>query len=306
MNTKKTSLQFSEQKIKVSVVIPCYNYGRYLVDCIDSVLAQTYNDLEIIVVNDGSTDDSSQIIRPYLANSRLTYIEQKNAGQPTARNVGIAHSQGDFIAFLDADDMWVSSKLARQMPLFERPEIGVVYSRSRYIDVNGQPLKNKIDCKYLRPRAGRVTKYLLFDNFVPFSSSVFRKSCLVDLGGFDESLTMGDDWDIMLRMSVQYRFDYIDEPLVLYRSGHSGQLSKNLEGRQINADKIMNKFMRKYPEEITWLNRRRSLAYTYYSRGEYTTPVDLAKSNSLYLASIKAWPFWFSSYKALVRNFIRR
>jgi len=279
MNTKKTSLQFSEQKIKVSVVIPCYNYGRYLVDCIDSVLAQTYNDLEIIVVNDGSTDDSSQIIRPYLANSRLTYIEQKNAGQPTARNVGIAHSQ---------------------------PEIGVVYSRSRYIDVNGQPLKNKIDCKYLRPRAGRVTKYLLLDNFVPFSSSVFRKSCLVDLGGFDGSLTMGDDWDIMLRMSVQYRFDYIDEPLVLYRSGHSGQLSKNLEGRQINADKIMNKFMRKYPEEITWLNRRRSLAYTYYSRGEYTTPVDLAKSNSLYLASIKAWPFWFSSYKALVRNFIRR
>lgn len=290
---------------KVSVVITCYNYGKYVEKAIESVFSQTYDDVEIILVDDGSTDDSEQRIRPFLSDKRLTYIRQKNQGQANAKNAGIRHARGQFIAFLDADDLWETTKLEKQMPLFSNDTIGVVYSRARYIDKDGQHLNITLKGKYLRPRSGNVTNFLFFDNFVPFSSSIIRKQCLEVFNGFDESLEMGIDWDLWLKISTQYAFAFVDEPLLIYRVGHTGQMSKKAEKRQGCSDRIMKQFMHNYPEVVTPNIIRRALAYTYCNRGGYFSGKDLSHSNKYYAMAIRQAPFEIRAYKGLMKNFLR-
>ena len=210
----------------IGVVITCYNYGRYLGDCLASVLGQTWQDIDVVVVNDGSTDDTARVVREWLSDPRLHYVEQANAGQARAKNAGIARTRGDLVAFVDADDSWDREKLARQVPLFDDRRIGVVYGRARFVDSDGRDNGFELRGRYVQPQRGDVTEHLLFDNFIPFSSSVVRRECLTRVGGFDEALAMAIDWDLWLRLSVQVRFDYVDAPLIAYRMGHGDQMSR--------------------------------------------------------------------------------
>ena len=186
----------------ISIVITCYNYSCYLAGCLDSVLSQTFQDFEVIVVNDGSTDNTDEVIFPYIKDPRIIYIKQKNSGQAKAKNTGIQKSKGRLIAFLDADDLWDTTKLEKQMPLFDDKGVGVVYSRVRYIDEQGDDVSFQHKSTYLTPRAGKITEFLFIDNFIPFSSSVVRRECFERVGVFDESIRMGIDWDLWLRISV--------------------------------------------------------------------------------------------------------
>jgi glycosyltransferase involved in cell wall biosynthesis len=292
-------------KVSVSVVITCYNYGQYVEKAIESVFLQTYEDFEIILVDDGSTDDSEQRIRPFLSDKRLTYIRQKNKGQANAKNTGIKHAKGEFIAFLDADDLWETTKLEKQLALFSNDKTGVVFSRARYIDKNGSPLDISLKGKYLQPRSGNVTNFLFFDNFIPFSSSIIRKQCLEVFKGFDESLEMGIDWDLWLKISTQYAFDFVDEPLLIYRVGHSGQMSKKAEKRQSCADRIMKQFIHQYPEIVSPSIIRRALAYTYCNRGGYFSHKDIAQANQYYVMALRQAPFEIRAYKGLMKNLLR-
>ena len=101
-----------------SIIVPCYNSAKYLPLCLDSILKQTYKQFEVVVVNDGSTDDTDDVMKPYLDDPRIKYIKQQNAGPPKARNTGINNADGDYIAFLDSDDLWEATKLEKQMKLF--------------------------------------------------------------------------------------------------------------------------------------------------------------------------------------------
>ncbi|MFT5728839.1 MAG: glycosyltransferase involved in cell wall biosynthesis [Desulforhopalus sp.] len=292
-------------KPQVSVVITCYNYGKYLAGCVESVLCQTYQNIEIIIIDDGSTDNSNEVVQEYLSNPLIKYIRQENAGQANAKNAGIQAATGDFIAFLDADDLWESTKLEKQMPMFSETTVGVVYSRARFIDEEGRGLDLKVEGKYLKPRSGRVTEFLFFDNFVPFSSAVLRRECVEKVGEFDESLLMGIDWDLWLRISTRYLFVQVDEPLLIYRVGHPGQMSKNVEERQRCSDRIMMKFMRDHPDVLSKRAIRSAQAYTYRNRAGYFSNSDIKRSNEYYLLSLKGGFFNFAAYRGLLVNFLK-
>jgi glycosyltransferase involved in cell wall biosynthesis len=259
----------SESKPAVSVVVTCFNYGRYVAGCLESVVAQTFDDFEIVVVDDGSTDDSAEIIRRYTADPRIRLIQQANGGQAKAKNVGVRASNGEFVAFLDADDEWEPDKIRRQMPLFADPAVGVVFSRMRCIDPQGTPIVLPPPVREMTPRRGRVTSHLFIDNFVPFSSSVVRRAAFGAKAPFDETLPMGIDWDLWLRLSVVHSFDFIDAPLLRYRLGHPDQMSRQSEVRQTCSDRIMRRFVETYPTAISRSTINKGWAYTHRSRGLY-------------------------------------
>lgn len=287
----------------ISIVITCYNYGEYISQCLQSIVEQTFTDFEAIIVNDGSTDDSEGKIKPFLEDKRFKYIKQENAGQANAKNTGIKNSTCEVIAFLDADDIWEPTKLEKQIKLFREPIVGVVYSRAKYIDANSNPLDFVLQGRYLQPRSGRVTKWLIFDNFVPFSSSVVRRECFEKVGLFDESLKMGIDWDLWLRISVHYDFDYVDEPLLIYRIGHAGQMSKNIDIRQECSDRILRKFQKQnkmiFPRSI-W---REARAYSSINRSMQFRSKSFPKAIYYLLRGLYLNP---SNSKGFLTWFVRR
>jgi glycosyltransferase involved in cell wall biosynthesis len=223
----------------VSVVIATHNYGRYLSAALDSALEQTFRDFEIIVVDDGSTDHTPAVVQPYLREMRIVYERTERQGQPKAKNLGIRLARGPLIAFLDADDVWLPTKLERQMPLFEADrDVGVVYSRRLVIDDEGWELE------YVQPplHRGWVLPRIFRNNFVCFSSSVVRRHVFDAVGGFDESIGLAIDYDLWLRVALGYRFDYVDQALVKYRTGHDS-LSRRKRERVRTAHAIISRFL---------------------------------------------------------------
>ncbi len=243
----------------VSVVIAAFNAARFLPGAVRSALGQTLADLEVVVVDDGSTDRTADSITPFLGlDARLSLFRQPNRGQACAKNEGIRRSKGQYVAFLDADDQWEQRKLEAQVPRFDDPRVGVVYTDAAYIDENG--------VLFSRPRSryysGDVTRELFVDNFVNFPSAVVRRSCLEAVGAFDETLPMGIDWDLWLRLSVDWRFDFVDEPLLFYRSW-AGQMSKNIDGRFECAVRIMRQFAAAHPDRLDRRTLREGWVTTY-------------------------------------------
>ena len=289
---------------ETTVVITCFNYGHYLEGCLRSVLDQTYGDYEIIVIDDGSTDSTPEVMKAFSGLSNLRYIRQENFGQAKAKNRGIKSARGRYVAFLDADDRWERDKLERQVRLFENPAVGVVYSLARLIDDEGAPLDLHYSGEYLKPRSGKVSRWLFLDNFVWFSSSVVRRECFEKHGIFDESLKMGIDWDLWLRISTQCEFDFVDEPLLLYRMGHSGQMSKNVEIRQQCSDRIMENFLKKYPGAVNAETVREGQFITFCNRANYYRRIDKKKSFDYFFRALKMKPFNRDAYKGLIKNLI--
>ncbi|WLE96828.1 MAG: glycosyltransferase family 2 protein [Candidatus Electrothrix communis] len=288
----------------VSVVITCYNYGKFIEDCLKSVQQQIYQNFEVIIVDDGSTDNSEKMIRPFLKDERFRYIWQKNGGHANAKNCGVRECQGKFIAFLDADDLWLPEKLAKQIPLFSDKSVGVVYSRIACIDQEGKPRIKKKALGFPSPRRGRMTDCLIYDNVIPFSSAVVRSECFTSLGVFfDESLPMGTDWDIWLRFSMKYKFDYCEEKLTRYRVGHSGQISKNLQGRFQCADRIISKFTNDFPSSLCKSRLKCARYYSCCVRGYALRKYGIKFSLQYYFKAILIFPLKKQAYIGAVKAF---
>jgi glycosyltransferase involved in cell wall biosynthesis len=290
---------------KISVVVTCYNYGRYVAGCLRSIQQQTFTDYEVIVVDDGSTDDSREQIRGFLHDERFKLITQKNGGQANAKNRGIRESCGEFIAFLDADDLWAPEKLEKQIGLFTQKGVGVVFSDVDWIDENGEIIGRGGIGTYLQQRRGKVVDFLIYDNFVPFSSVLVRKECFDAMGVFDETLAMGIDWDLWLRFSTRYTFDYCDEKLLLYRVGHSGQMSKNMMERLQCADRIIAKFTRLFPDTIAEDVLEDARYYSCCVRGYALRQYGFRYSLKYYFQAIRLFPCRKQAYIGLLKASLR-
>lgn len=205
---------------EVSVVVPAYNAGRFLRESLGSVLAQTFQDLEVVVVDDGSKDDTPAVVLSF--GDAVRYVRQENQGVSAARNRGIELSQGRFVAFLDADDIWSPEKLERQMACLA--EGGACYSAFRRIGPDGGDRGRSS-----APRRGTLLEHLLLvGNVVGTPSTVVvERSLLTQSGGFDRQLSQCADWDLWIRVALVAEFQYVDEPLVRYRE-HGGNMSTDV------------------------------------------------------------------------------
>lgn len=243
----------------VSVVIATYNMGQYLSQAVDSILQQTWKNFEVIVVDDGSTDNTVEVMAQYQSNDKVVYIKNENQGQPKAKNCGIKNTKGEFIAFCDADDFWEKNKLELQIPQFKNPKVGVVYSEVSFIDEhNNRFTKPDHEARH----SGKVTNQLLLENFVPFGTSVIRRQCIEKSGMFNEEFRMGIDWDLWLRYSLEWEFVYVSEPTYVYRVW-SGQMSNNYRGRYDHAHRILKKFVDKHRHELNHNYVRKAWADMY-------------------------------------------
>jgi len=205
----------------VSVIIPTYNRAPLLPVALRSVLAQTFQDFEIIIVDDGSTDETRQVVEPYLSDARIRYIYQSNHGVSGALNTGFNAAQREFITQLDSDDCWEPELLTTLLARFDgHPEIGVVYARVQAMDKDGQPLAPILGAEGHFP--GQTFLSLLYGNFVCTIAAVMRRACFQQVGGLDESLNGIEDWDIWLRLARVTQFKFVNQILAHYRI-HGGR-----------------------------------------------------------------------------------
>lgn len=207
----------------VSVIIAAYNAEKYIVEAIDSVLGQTWPNVECLVIDDGSTDRTADIVKSY--GSRLRYIYQKNAERSAARNCGLAEASGDYVSFLDADDKIAPEKIAEQVAFLDaHQEYGLVYSRVLYF--RGETRRDHFSIWRPAP-SGSVIPELVFRNFINLSSPLIRKTDALAVGGFDTAYSLNEDWDFWLRLAVRgVQFGYLDKIHTYYRV-HEGSSSSN-------------------------------------------------------------------------------
>ncbi len=212
----------------VSVIIPTYNRRAYVQEAIDSVLAQTYTDYEIIVIDDGSTDGTGEALRERYGD-KIIYEWQENQGESVARNRGIALAQGEYIAFLDSDDLWLPEKLEKQVAyLEEHPEVGAVACQALLVDSHGEPLPGCAIQGVDIALGDLTTESLALVCAIHNASMVVvRRSIVVGVGGFDSEIQHGEDWDLYIRISAQKRIGQVCEVLSLTRVHAGGQWSSS-------------------------------------------------------------------------------
>jgi len=235
----------------ISVVIPVYNNETTIEETIESVLSQSFSDLELIVINDGSQDSTLKIVSSIL-DPRLKVFSYPNAGLAATRNRGVSHASGEYISFIDADDLWTPDKLEAQFKALQaNPQAAVAYSWTDWIDESGQ---------FLRPGGhisvnGDVFATLLVRDFVESGSNpLIRTEALAEVGGFDESLPAVEDWDMWLRLAAGYEFVCVPSPQILYRVS-SSSMSSNVWKMEAGSLQVIERAFAVAPESLQHLKR---------------------------------------------------
>ena len=210
----------------VSIIIPTFNRSEYLPRAIGSVLKQTFKDFELIVVDDGSTDKTCQLLDSF-SDPRIRYESQPNRGVSSARNRGIRNSNGTFLSFLDSDDEWMPSKLEKQLEALEdNPDYMIVHTEEMWIR-NGQRINQK---NKHRKYGGWVFRHCLPLCVISPSSILMHRKIFSKIGLFNEGFPVCEDYELWLRLTSKYQVLFIDKPLLKKYGGHSGQLSKKYWG----------------------------------------------------------------------------
>lgn len=240
----------------VSVIIPSYNRSNTIERAIDSVINQTYTNLEIIVVDDSSQDNTEEVLRKYTHIDNFKYIKLlENVGGAEARNIGVVESKGSFIAFQDSDDEWLLDKLEKQMRYFKDNDVDIVFSQIERITTSS----NSIFPKNLLKESLNISKLLQL-NYIGTPSAVIKKKCLSDVNGFDKTLPRLQDWDLFIRLSRNCKFYMIPEVLCI------AYLQENSITNNSKAlIKTLSIFNRKFSKDINKLTKKeRSLIYEKY------------------------------------------
>ena len=290
---------------KVSVIIPTYNRAEYLPEAIDSVLNQAYQDFEIIVIDDGSTDNTREALLPYM--EKIRYMYQENKGISAARNAGIKISNGEYIAFLDSDDIWFPEKLEMQVDLLQNKlDTGVVFSDTYSFDNFGKKSPNYFS--NIKPHSGNMFIHLFMENFIPNITVVARKSCFDIVGLFNEDLTYSEDYDMWLRTSKHFNFGFIDKVLAKYRIHENKQTQTVGEINQyLNRIKVLESAINNYPflkKELGFsVNKRLGSVYFFLGCSLIKNKNYLKARKSL-TQSIKLYPFAYKKYVLLFVTFL--
>lgn len=272
----------------VSVVIPTYNRDAVVTRAIDSVLTQTYDDFEVVVVDDYSTDDTKAVVSEY-DDDYVRYVRHnENRGACAARNTGIGHSNGRYIAFLDSDDEWHKTKLTKHVRCMERaPEsVGVVYTgyrvkRSDNVEIGQVPSKR-----------GDIHHDQLAKDWVsPTSAVLVDRECFESVGTFDTGLAARQDYDMWLRLSRYYEFDYVKEPLVTLHADGDNRITADIESR-MDAHRTLLERIRADVEGLGVLDRRRILASQYFTIARYLQRHDRRRHSMAFFGrSLASNPF---------------
>ncbi len=247
---------------RISVIIPVYNGEKTIKETIESVLKQSFSDFEIIVINDGSQDSTLDVVNG-ICDSRLKVFSYPNAGVSAARNRGIDQAVGEYISFIDADDLWTADKLEAQFKALQaNPQAAVAYSWTNWIDESGQFLRAG---SHLSVNGDVYTKLLLRDFVESGSNPLIRKQALAEVGDFDRSVTPAEDWDMWLRLAARYEFVAVPSPQILYRISPKSA-SFNVWKMEAGSLRVIEKAFAEAPESLQHLKRE-----TLGSRYKYLT-----------------------------------
>lgn len=277
----------------LSIVIPAYNVAPYIEAAIDSALAQTFTDLEVIVVDDGSTDDTGDVIAQVSArhqDPRLKVLHRANGGLAAARNTGISMASGQYIGFLDSDDVWLPTKAQRHIDLMEQdPTIGISFSDSRYMLEDGTLTPHLLQADKLHPSFHDMIRRNHVGNG---SAPVIRRICFEQAGRFNEMLKSCEDYEMWCRILwlTDYRIDGINEPLTLYRIRDTS-LSFNFGKFLANADLAMAALrsqMKNVPDRVFRAGHAEHYRIAAWKAG--STEQDAA-ARQLLLKAIATWPW---------------
>jgi glycosyltransferase involved in cell wall biosynthesis len=282
---------------RVSVVIPTHNRAEYIQQALDSVFAQSYSDYEVIVVDDGSTDGSAALLKPLVERGAIRYEQQTQSGVSAARNRGIALALGEYVAFLDSDDLWLPDKLAKQVTLLEGlPELGFVHCLfEKFDEARGVELGLRDTSAY----RGQIYPQLLMEwnTLMATPCMLMRKDVLDEVGGYDEAMRWGEDLDLWRRIAQRYPVDLVNEVLVRVRV-HAASAST----LKTNALPDFRRYLDKAfadDSELSLSFRRRAYArmYLQFARnllGEGGGD-DMHLARRLSLRAMGQWPLQFNA-----------
>lgn len=230
----------------ISVIIPAFNSEKTIQETIESVLQQTFSDFELIVINDGSTDATLEVVTS-IKDDRVKVFSYPNAGVAVSRNRGVSHSIGEFVSFLDADDLWTADKLEAQLKaLQENPQAAVAYSWLDAIDESGNFLREGTRIT----ENGDIYAKLFLTPFVSSGSNgLIRKQAFIEIGGFDESLAASQDYDFYLRLAARYHFVAIPKTQILYRI-LSGSMSTNIRRLEATSLLVRERAFKESPQPL--------------------------------------------------------
>ena len=280
----------------VSVIIPVYNGGEFINKAVESVLKQTYRDFEIIIINDGSTDNTEVIVKQF-NDIRIRYIcHEKNLGLSKARNTGIRTCRGKYIAFLDADDEYLPEKLALQVKRFENisSEVGVVCAWSFNMDQYGKIFSKR----FLPKKEGYVFELLLSANPMSVPTLLIRKECFEKVGLFDSELDGQEDWDMWMRITKYYKISLIKMPLAKRRI-HPNRMSDQFDRKVMTAQRIIEKHM----GELKKRRRIYSRHYFYIGR-RYCFMGKTVIARKFISKAISLYPFYHYYYILFILSFL--
>lgn len=284
----------------VSVILTVFNGERFLKSAIESVLNQTYQEFELIVINDGSCDSSEAIVLSYSqTRGRIRYFSIKNGGVSRARNYGINIAQGEFIAFIDQDDIWLPNKLEQQVKILKDcRDIGLVSCYLNYIDSAGSLIGVS---KFLNSGYYNREKLLISNSFGPPSSVMIRKDCIGFDFWFDETLSGPEDRDFWFRASAHCKCFLMKDSLVCYRM-HANNAHKNIKSMMVNQQK----FIKKHSKSFTIFSLLRSISFVYLDAArEYYKVGHKWKALQYLLVSVMYFPFFIDSGDDKYRLFFK-
>ena len=281
---------------KVSINLCCYNSEKYLHETLDSIVNQSYKDWELVIINDGSSDSTESIVYEYINRGYpVVYHYQENNGLGYSRNEALRHSQGEFIAFIDHDDLWMTDKLEKQIPLFYKDtKVGIVACNA--ILFNNENFK-ALFCKK-NPKTGYVFRELLKNNFICLPSAVIRRSVLDSLDEwFDARFNHVLDSDLFTRIAYKWHFAYIEEPLAKNRihKESSSYLRPDLSPKE--TEMMVSKFMGLYPD-FEKLYYKELLKLRYYTQ-YYFALIDWRQGKN-YLVRERLRPFLLKKFRAII------
>ena len=275
-------------ELRVSVIIGAYNAGPYLAAALDSVLAQTEPRWELIVVNDGSTDNTAQVLTRYAAEPRLHVLTQPNSGLSTARNRALAIARAPWVALLDADDLWQPAYLATLLTALEAgPPAVAAFAGWQYLDAAGLPLPQSVV-----PQAAGLADNLLWRNPLVPSGAVIQRAALDHCGGFDPALPGVEDWDMWLRLAPHGPFLVIPQVLVFYRT-HAENLSDRIDRMEASHQALLTKHLGPLPADLAAAppKQRRAQGALYFNAALGWFRQRQAEAAFARLAAaLRAWP----------------